>query len=344
MGKPQAPATPSPTQTAAAQTGSNVSTAIANQQLNAINQVGPQGSVSYSQSGTYQFTDPSTGKTYTLPKMTQTTALSPGQQAIYDAMQGAQTNLATTAQHQSGRLDDMLSQPFTLDNDSTEARLNELASKRLDPQLAQKREAEIARLSNMGIKIGSTAYDRAMGLVNQGENDARNNLLLTGRQQAVNELLTERQVPLNEIIGLANGQQVQMPSFGGTPQTGMAGTDVAGITQNAYNNAMGQYNSNLGQWNSTVGGLFGLGSSALMAFSDRDLKKNIRAEGGEVAGVPVKSWEWRGGDGHRETGVIAQDLERNHPHLVDNTHPSGFKRVNYGGLMQLGASAMRRAA
>lgn len=346
MGKPKPPATPSPTQTAAAQTGSNVSTAIANQQLNMVNQQGPDGSVSYSQNGTYQFTDPSTGKTYTLPKMTQTTALSPGQQAIYNAMQGAQTNLATTAETQSGRLNDMLSQPFTLDNESTEARLNELASKRLDPQLAQKREAEIARLSNQGIKLGSTAYDRAIGLLDQGENDARNNLLLTGRQQAVNELLTERQVPLNEIIGLASGQQVQMPQFGGVPQTGMAGTDIAGITQNAYANNMNAYNQQMGQWNSGIGGLFGLGAAAIKAFpfSDRRLKENIRAEGGEVAGVPVKSWEWKGGDGHREVGVIAQELERKHPELVDHSDPSGYRRVDYGGLMKLGTHAMRRAA
>lgn len=346
MGKPKAPSTPSPTATAAAQTGSNVSTAIANQQLNAINQVGPQGSVSYSQNGTYTFTDPSTGKSYQLPKMTQTTALSAGQQGIYDAMQGAQQNLATTAQNQSARLDGLLSQPFTLDNDSTEARLSELASKRLDPQLAQRREAEIARLSNQGIKIGSTAYDRAMSLVDQGENDARNQLMLTGRQQAVNELLTERQVPLNEIIGLASGQQVQMPQFGGTPQTAMAGTDIAGITQQGYANQMNNYNQQMGQWNSGVGGLFGLGAAAIKAFpfSDERLKKNIRSEGGEVAGVPVKSWEWKGGDGHRETGVIAQELEKKHPQFVDHSDPSGYRRVDYQGLMRLGASAMRRAA
>ena len=43
--------------------------------------MGPGGAVKYSQSGTYAYTDPETGKVYQLPKLTQTTTLSPEQQA-----------------------------------------------------------------------------------------------------------------------------------------------------------------------------------------------------------------------------------------------------------------------
>lgn len=338
MGKPQAPQAPSPTQTAAAQTGSNVSTAIAQQQLNAVNQNGPNGSVTYDQNGTYDFTDPSTGQTYKLPKMSQNTTLSAGQQAIYDAMQGTNQNLATTAKNQSGKLDAMLSTPFSLDNDATEGRLMELASKRLDPQLAQNRDREIARLSNQGIKLGSTAYDRGIQQIDQKENDARNQLLLTGRNQAVQEALLERSQPLNELIALASGTQLSQPNAVGTPQTGLAGTDVAGITQNGFNNQMGQYNQAMSQYNSTVGGLFGLGSSALMAFSDERLKTDIKDTGEDIAGVDVKTWKWKGSD-ERGKGVIAQELQRKHPELVDKSHPSGYRRVDYGKLMQLGARA-----
>lgn len=334
-----APQAPSPTATAAAQTGSNVSTAVAQQQLNAVNQYGPQGSVTYSQNGTYQFTDPSTGQSYTLPKMSQTTTLSPEQQALYNTGVKTQQNLANTAQNQSQRLDSLLSSPFSLDNDAVEARLMELGSKRLDPQLQRTRDAEIARLSNQGIKIGSTAYDRAMELVNQSENDARNQLLLTGRNQAVQEALLERNQPLNEIIGLASGTQVQTPQYGATPQTGLAGTDIAGITQNAYANQMNAYNQQQQQNNSLMGGLFGLGSSALMAFSDKTLKTDIHDTGERVAGVPVKTFRWKE-SGRPDVGVIAQDVEKKHPDLVVK-HPSGKRMVNYGGLMQLG---QRKAA
>ncbi len=167
--------------------------------------------------------------------------------------------------------------------------------------------------------------------------------MLTGRQQSVNELLTERATPLNEILALASGSQVQMPNYGATQQTGLAGTDVAGITQAGYQNQMNAYNQQQGQWNSTVGGLFGLGANALMAFSDERLKENIRPTGDKVAGIPVKEWTWAGTD-MPDIGVVAQDVEAKYPQFVDNGDPSGFKRVDYGGLMRLGASAQRRAA
>lgn len=333
MGKPKAPQAPDPILTANAQTSSNQQTATTQAQLNAVNQVGPQGSLTYTQGKWPDGT----------PKFTQTTTLSPEQQALYNTGAKTSQNLANTAQTQSQRLDELLKTPFSLDNDATEARLMELGSKRLDPQLAQRREQEIARLSNQGIKSGSTAYDRAINLVDQGENDAHTNLLLTGRNQAVQEALLQRNQPINEIIGLAGGSQVQMPQFGSTPQTGVGGTDVAGITQGAYNGQMGAYNSQMQQYNQTAGGLFGLGANALMAFSDERLKTDIEPTGESIAGVPVKSWTWKGTD-QRETGVIAQELEKKHPQLVDKAHPSGFRRVDYGGLMRLGANAQRRAA
>lgn len=344
MAKPQAPATPNPTQTAAAQTGSNISTAIGQQQLNAIDQYGPQGSVTYAQTGTYDYTDPSTGQKYTLPKLKQTTSLSTGQQAIYDAMQGTQANLANTAKEQSGRISGLLNQPFSLNNEAVEGRLMELGRSRLDPALDRRREAEIARLSNQGIMQGSTQYDRAMENLNQGENDAYNQLLLSGRGQAVNEALLERSQPLNEIIGLASGSQVQMPAYAPTAQTGLAGTDVAGITANANAANQAAYGTQLGQWNNTMGGLFSLGASALpLFFSDERLKTDIADTGEQVAGVPVKTWKWKGSNDNG-VGVIAQELEKKHPELVDNSHPSGMKRVNYGKLFQMGATAKRRAA
>lgn len=329
MGKPSAPQAPDPVATASAQTASNKETAISQTGLNAMNQYGPQGSVTYAQNGTW-----ADGT----PKFSQTTSLSPEQQAIYATGQKTQQNLANTAQTQSGRLDSLLSKPFSLNNEATEARLMELGSKRLDPQLAQRREQEIARLSNQGIKLGSTAYDRGMNLVDQGENDATNQLLLTGRNQAVQEALLERSAPINEIIGLASGSQVQMPQFGATPQTGVAGTDVAGITQGAHNSAMGAYGQQMSQYNSTMGGLFGLGANALMAFSDKKLKKNIEPTGDHVGGVRVVEYD-RKDTGAHEVGVIAQELEKKHPELVDKSHPSGLRRVNYGKLFQLGSRA-----
>lgn len=394
MGKPNAPQTPSVTETAGAQTGSNIATALAQQQLNSVNQVGPQGSISYTQNGTYSFKDPTTGETYKLPKLTQTLALSPSQQKLYDTTTGTQQNLADIAKKQSVSVGNLLSTSFNTDglpaaakaaalqtslgaNDfsADRQRVEDALMGRLNTQIDRDRGSLEASLANRGIRLGSQAYSDAMSDFDRGVAENRTSAILnagteqnrlqqlalndanfgntarlqqfdltnSARNQALNERLTTRNQALNENIGLATGTQVGQPMFGGTSSTPLAGTDIAGITAN--NNALAQqlYGQQMGQWNSTVGGLFGLGSSALMAFSDRELKTDIEDTGAEVAGVPVKTWRWKG-SGEPDIGVIAQDVERKHPALVDRSHPSGYRRVNYGGLMRLGETALREAA
>lgn len=332
MGKSQ-PQIPSVTETAAAQTGTNVSTALAQQQLNAVNQVGPGGSVTYDQSGTYDYTDPATGQTYSLPKLTQTTSLSPGSQQLYDTGQQINQNLASLGLEQSGRLSGLLGEPFSLDNDATESRLMELASKRLDPQLDRRRESEQTRLANQGIKLGSTAYDRAMEQVNQGENDARNQLLLTGRNQAVQEALLERNQPLNEIIGLSTGTQIAGPQAGGLPQTGLPTTDVAGLTTQNYNQQMQQYMAQQQQNNSLLGGLFGLGSAAIIA-SDRRLKTDIKKVGKTNDGQQLYSYKYRDDpSGRPQIGLMAQDVAKTKPEAVVPML-SGYMAVDYDKALE----------
>ncbi len=70
-----APTPPNPTATAAAQTGTNVSTAVANNMLNNMNQVTPGGSLSFNNTGSFGWTDPSTGQTYNIPLRTVTQSL-----------------------------------------------------------------------------------------------------------------------------------------------------------------------------------------------------------------------------------------------------------------------------
>lgn len=116
MSKPRPPTPPNPQEVAGAQTGTNVSTAIANTAMGQVNQVTPGGSLTYSTTGQHTWTDPSTGQTYSVPQYTATTTLSPEAQAIQDQNNAASLNLATLAANQSGRADQLLSQPFSLDN------------------------------------------------------------------------------------------------------------------------------------------------------------------------------------------------------------------------------------
>ena len=112
MSKPEAPSPPNPYQTAAAQTGTNVSTGVANAFLNNVNQNTPQGSLRYDVTGNYGWTDPSTGQTYQIPRFTSTQTLSPQEQSIQSQLDAAKMNMAGMANTQSGRVSDLLSTPF----------------------------------------------------------------------------------------------------------------------------------------------------------------------------------------------------------------------------------------
>ena len=112
MSKNDPPTPPSPIATAAAQTGTNVSTAVANSYLNNVNQNTPDGSLSYDVTGNYSWTDPVSGQTYSIPRFTSTQTLSPQGQAIKDQTLGTQLNLATMGNQQSQRVSGLLSSPF----------------------------------------------------------------------------------------------------------------------------------------------------------------------------------------------------------------------------------------
>ena len=116
ISKPRPPTPPDPQQVAGAQTGVNIGTAVANTQMGQVNQVTPDASLTYAQTGSQTYTDPSTGRTYSIPQYTATTALSPEAAAIRAQNNAASLNLATLAANQSGRADQLLSQPFSLDS------------------------------------------------------------------------------------------------------------------------------------------------------------------------------------------------------------------------------------
>jgi len=107
--KPDPPTPPNPYQTAAAATGTNVGTAIANKYLNNTNQVTPQGSLTYNQSGNYSWSDPATGQVYQIPSFTATQTLSPQQQAIQAQQEAAQLTMAGMGASQAGRAAGVLS-------------------------------------------------------------------------------------------------------------------------------------------------------------------------------------------------------------------------------------------
>jgi len=336
VGKPKSPAPPDPKETAAAQTGTNVATALSNAQLQNVNQYGPDGSVTYTTNGGRTFTDPTSGVSYFIPQYEQHTTLSDAQQAIKNQSDAASLNLGTIANEQTAFLRNYLNKPVDLSNEATEAHLFELGRQRLDPVIAQRDEALRTRLANQGIKAGSEAFDREMRNFDQGTNDAYTSLLLNGRQQAVQEALTARNQPLNEIGALMSGSQVQMPTFGaGTNQPSLPTVDYAGLVNENYNQRLGAYNQQVAARNNVLGGLFGLGASMITA-SDRRVKRDVR-KAGRLMGHNVYEYSYRGkfDDGKRHVGVMAQEVEKKRPDAVV-TGDDGVKRVHYGRLFAMG--------
>lgn len=261
MSKPKAPKAPDPKETAAAQTATNIGTALANSVFGNVNQVTPDGTLTYTQEGTYDWTDPNSGKVYQLPKTTATQTLSEQQQAIKDQQDAANLNLGKLANTQSAFLNNYMAQPFSLNNDAVEGRLNELARKRLDPLQAQQSETFKTELANRGIKMGTPQYDEQMMKLAQRQNDANNQLILSGHQQATQDLLTERNQPLNEISALLSGSQVEQPNWVSTDMPTIQTTDIAGLTQQDYQNQLAKYQQKMGSYNGMMGGLFSLAGS-----------------------------------------------------------------------------------
>lgn len=337
MGKPKAPEPLDPKEVAAGQTGTSVATSIANSFMGNVNKVGPDGTTTFDQTGSYSFTDPYTGQTYDLPTFTETVTLSPEQQAIYDKNKAAQGNLADLASQQSGFLKDYMSKPIELGNEATEARLFELGSKRLDPRFAREEEAMRTNLINRGIREGSDAFTAAMSDFNAGKNDAYNNLLLSGRGQAVQESLAERNQPINEITALLSGSQVSQPQFTGGNVAPIPTTDVAGLINQNYNQQYGNYQNQMNQWNNVMGGLFGLGGQ-LIGLSDDDAKTDKQKVAEIEPGMNLHAYRYKGESkaAPLRLGLMASEVERKRPGAVKRGD-DGLRRVNYSKALQLGA-------
>lgn len=254
MGK-KAPKAPDPYQTAAAQGGMNRDTAMTQQMMNMANQVNPWGSTSYSPDGFNTFVD-SQGKTVSVPKFTQTTTFTPEQQAIFDQSQQAQSNMAGIAAEQSGRIQELWSDPFAFDNQDAANWAYDLGQQRIAPQQQMAQRDLEARLTNSGIRPGTAAWDREMQRMTNANTDQNNQLALQGRSQAFGEAMATRNQPMNELAALLSGSQVVNPATQspGTPQTSVGGVDYTGLVNQKYQGDLANYQSRMGG----LGGLFGL--------------------------------------------------------------------------------------
>ena len=228
---------------------------------------------------------------------------------------------------------------------------------RLEPSLARNRVSTETQLINQGLRPGSEAYDNAIKLIGQQENDARTQAVLQGlnldigsnaqgfnqalqggqfgntaQQQALAQAIQQRQLPLNEITALMSGSQIQNPQFGAYQGANVQAAPIANATaqQGAYNQNL--YNQQVATANEQNKGLFSLGGSGAMAaatyFSDRRLKSNIQRIGTHKLGIGIYEYDIMG---KHEIGVMAQEVEKVMPEAICR-HSSGYMMVNYGRI------------
>lgn len=323
MGKGSAPKPPDPTKLAGMQTSTNIGTAIAQQAMNMGGGMEtPDGSVSYSQSGTYDYVDPTTGKRFKIPLMKTTASLSAAQQAIKDKSDAAKFTAAGLAD----TLGKQFAQAGDFEND-IDNRIYDMGLKRVQPRMDEARRRTETDAINRGIRPGSAAYDTLMRDVGQQENDAYNQLALTSRGQAMNE----RAQRAGEITGfLGMGQPGAAPV---APQhsTNLPTIDQIGLGMQGYQNDLAAWQQKNQSINQALGGMFGVAGN-FIKYSDRRLKTDIKRVGKTDDGQNIYSYRYKNGGG-MHLGLIAQEVEKKKPEAVSKDI-LGFRRVDYSKVLK----------
>jgi hypothetical protein len=303
-----------------------------------------------------------------VPTVTQT--LTPAAQKTLEAQQNVDLSLSNLAQKGTGIASNVLDKPFSFNGPAIQTSLDtsgiakmpvnagttgqEAIMARLEPSLAKQRTSTETQLINQGLRPGTEAYNNAIQLLGQQENDARQQAALQGlnldlganaqgynqalqsgqfgntaQQQALAQAIQQRQMPLNEINALTSSSQIQNPQFGAYQGANVQAAPLFAATQAQGAFDQNTYNQQVAGQNANTSGLYSLGAAALpLVFSDKRLKSNIVRLGTHPIGVGIYKYDIFGG---RQIGVMAQELMEIMPEAV-HQHPSGYLMVDYGRL------------
>ena len=292
VGKPPAaPAAPDYTGAAVAQGAANVEAARATAMLSNPNVYSPYGT----QTVTYQGD---------IPTVRQT--LTPEAQKTLEQQQALGFKLTDLAGRGFSAVDKSLATPFSFGGPSVQTSLDtsgiarmpvnagttgqEAIMSRLEPSLARNRVSTETQLINQGLRPGSEAYNNAINLLGQQENDARTQAVMQGlgldissnaqgfnqalqggqfgntaQQQALAQAIQQRQLPLNEITALMSGSQIQNPQFGAYQGANVQAAPIANATAQTGQYNQNIYNQQVGSANAQNAGLFSFGGQAARA-------------------------------------------------------------------------------
>ncbi|MCK9622150.1 MAG: hypothetical protein M0R47_16640 [Methylobacter sp.] len=274
MGSSKAPPAPDYVGAANAQGAANLEAAKATGRINNPNVNNPYGTQRVTWDGD-------------TPTITQ--ALTPEQQAILSRETQAKTSLGDAGVNIANQVRTSAGNPLDFSKlpgapQSAGQRRDDVVKammSRIDTDTAGQRDAKNSELIAAGIRPGTRAYDSAMTQIDRQYNDARSNAILAGgqeatrdfgmdnqsRQQAIAEMLTQRQTPLNEINAIMSGAQVSNPFASGLGYQGGMNVGAAPIAgaisnqgqaqQNIYNQQQAQQNGNIQAGAGLIGSLGG---------------------------------------------------------------------------------------
>lgn len=270
MGKKSSsqPDYPDPSKTAAQQGVLNAETARTQASLNRINQYTPYGQQVFTDLGN--------------DRWRSDIKLSPDSEAAVKSEMLNSRLLQGLGTKAIGRIDAATGQPLTMESllasaggtgdgrQGVEDAMYGRSTSRLDPQFERSDRALATKLANMGITMGSEAWNQAMDQAGRTRNDAYS----TARADAIAAGGSEqsrlfglgmalRNQPINEATALMSGGQVSVPQFAAPGQAGVAPVDYSGQVAAQYGAQSQAAQQNQQNW---MNGLFGLGSAAIGAW------------------------------------------------------------------------------
>lgn len=223
-----------------------------------------------------------------LDKATIRQTLAPDQQKLLDTSNQAKIGLSELALQGTGLAKDVLGQNLDFGQlparpgsaEDTRTKVMDAMMSRVNEDVDRQKGQLNSSLWASGIAPSSDAYKDAMALTERTRTDARNQALLASgqemsrdfqtdsqrRRDALGEMLTERQTPINEITALMSGSQVSnpfsMPNYAQNAQVQAAPIFGGAQAQGDWNADM--YNARAAQAGNLQSGAIGLGGTAIM--------------------------------------------------------------------------------
>jgi hypothetical protein len=296
MAKPKAPDPPDYVGAAKQQGEENLNAAIAQNVLGRVGQVGPNGSLTYRDVGSYTLPNGTV-----IPISEAVTTLSPEQQRLYDQNAQISGNLNDLALQGIDYVGSTVNKPFAMDelaqlrrslpgSQDYGAQRDEIVQallSRMNPELDRQEGMLKTGLANKGLDPGSEAYKAEMNLMDQRRNDALTSAVLAGgaeqtrmqgmdltaaefeknaRAQGIQEQSFFRNDPLNTLNALRTGNQVNMPQFMSTPSAGVQAAPIYDATADRYQSEMQNFQTRMAAYNSLMGGLASIAGAGIGGF------------------------------------------------------------------------------